>query len=433
MRVPAAILLALAMPADLSARGVPASLAALHRTMTELDRADQFDGAVVIERGGRVIFARGYGLADPFTGRSFTPDTAVDSASLAKPVTAAAVLLLAQDGRIDLEAPVACYLPGYGNASVRVSHLIAHAAGRISDKDLGGRTNADLVGEWGSREGRVAPGPRFAYCNVCYSVLAELVERVTGETLLAFARARLSLPEGATIRPWRLAEWRDRAVGFQRLADGTIQPADSYDDERFYGAANLSITARHLAQWGAAWRTGGLRAIEHFASAPAKIAGHSSGLSWGSWYCAPGRQRCHYLGHHEGYHHMLYRDGVRRLTVAMVSNNSMAPALHQRLQRALVAYAEGRPRVAAREIARVPAPRNSVPGVYQGRGGTRIDVPAGSDGKVLTVTRAGIEYDAFPVGAGVHYVPGCDAYVWARADGRLGWLSLYEDEVLERR
>ena len=229
-----------------------------------------------------------------------------------------------------------------------------------------------------------------------------------------------------TIRPPRLADWTGRAIGYRRLADGTLERADSYENELFYGTGNLSLSAAQLAQWGAEWWRG-LGPIRRAATAPALIGGRRSGLSWGNWYCGAGRRRCHYLGHHEGFHHMLYWDGGRRLAVAMISNNTLAPALQQRLQRALVAFAEGRTDAARRELANALPDVPASPGTYAlGRGAPVV--VTGEDTR-LWVERGGLRYRAFRTGAGIRYVPGLDVYVAGAPDGRLHWLSLYEDAL----
>src|SRR5262245_15374751 len=98
----------------------------LHDALEQLVRDGRFSGAVVIRDARGVRFAQGYGLADPFSGRRFTPDTPVDSASLSKPVTAAGVLLLANAGKLDLDALVRRYLPGYPHEQTTVRHLLSH-------------------------------------------------------------------------------------------------------------------------------------------------------------------------------------------------------------------------------------------------------------------------------------------------------------------
>lgn len=420
-----AALLALFAAGPAAAKGAPRGL---HQALAKLARGGEFSGAVVVEGANGVIFSRGYGFADPFARRIFTPDTPADSGSLAKPVTAAAVLLLARDGKVDLDAPVQTYLPEYPFPETAVRHLLAHSAG-LDGGAVGSivdKTNAQLLAEF--RKPGVTPlfrpGSAFTYCNFCYSTLAMLIERVSARHYLDFARARLALPGGVTIRPRSLADWRGRAIGYRRTAGGRLERADSYEGEAFYGTANLSISASQLARWGAQWRKPPLAGVVDAATTPALIDGKTSGLTWGNWYCATGGRRCHYLGHHEGFHHMLYWDRDRRLSVAMLSNNTLAPALQQRLQRAIVAFAEGRQAEAMRELASPMPTRALAAGTYNMPWG---DAAIAIDGKRVTASRSGLRYPAYPIGSGIRYIPGLDVYISGDARGRLHWLSLYDD------
>lgn len=399
----------------------------LHAALDDLAREGAFSGAVVIRDAAGVRFARGYGPADPFTGRAFTPDTPVDSGSLAKPVTAAAVLLLARDGRVDLDERVRRYLPEFPHASTTVRHLLAHSAGlplEESPEGVAGKTNEALLEEVGRRAPLFRPGSAFNYCNLCYTTLAMLIERVGGAHYLDFVRHRVLLPRGVTLRPARLAEWHGRAIGYRRSAEGRIERFDSWEGEAFYGTANFSLSAAQLAQWGSEWWRPTLAAVRAEAAKPATIAGNRSGLSWGNWYCAADGNRCHYLGHHEGFHHMLYWDAARRVSVAMVTNNALSPALHQRLQRALVAFAENRSRAARREL-RICLPAGEAPaGEFRIARGETVAVTR--SGGSVSVERRGVSYPAYPTGSPVRYVPGLDAYIAGDPQGRLHWISLYE-------
>ena len=398
--------------------------------VAQLAKEGEFAGAVVIQGPEGVRFAKGYGLADPFAGRPFTPDTPVDSASLAKPVTAAGVLMLAKDGKVDLDASVQKYIPTYPYPATTVRHLLAHSAGLPVEEmlePLGGKTNEQFLAEMAQR--KLPPlfpsGSAFVYCNLCYTTLALLIEKVAGQPYLAFVKERVALPMAVTIRPAQLADWKDRAIGYRRGTGGKVEHADSYENELFYGSANLSISAAQLAQWGAEWWKPRLASIKDTATTPATIAGKASGLSWGNWYCATDRSRCHYLGHHEGFHHMLYWDGSRNLSVAMVSNNTLSPTLQQRVQRALIAAAINADGNAQRELASPLPDMAVVPGSYTLPTGEIVKVIA--KGERVGVIRGGITYLAFKVGRGIRYVPGLDVYVAGSDDGRLHWLSLYED------
>jgi hypothetical protein len=158
---------------------------------------------------------------------------------------------------------------------------------------------------------------------------------------------------------------------------------------------------------------------------PARIGSGRSGLTLGNWYCAPQGSRCHYLGHHEGFHPMLYWDAEKRLSIAMVTNNALAPDVQQPLQRAIVTFANSRPAAGLAEIAaRLPHIQAKV-GSYRTSGGEVIKVDAGP-GPLLRLTRRRVTYDVYPAGSGIGYAPGLDAYVTGSPTGGLNMLSLYE-------
>jgi CubicO group peptidase (beta-lactamase class C family) len=427
---------ALAASAALASSAAPAAQAAGPApTLEQLARGGRFSGAVVIWSSRGPVFARGYGLADPFSGRRFTPETPVDSASLAKPVTAAAVLKLVQAGKLDLDSPVRKYLPEYPYEQGTVRQLLSHSAGLPVEQMVGplaGKTNAMFLAEMSTRKlpTLFAPGSQFVYCNLCYTTLALLIERVSGKPYLQFVRETAALLASVTIRPARLSQWNGRAIGYRRGDGGKLERADSFENELFYGAANFSISATQLARWGSEWWKPTLAPIRSVATTPATISDRRSGMTLGNWYCAPVGRRCHYLGHHEGFHHMLYWDRDRKISVAMVSNNSLSPELQQRLQRALVAFAERRNAAAQRELT-APLPDRPVdPGTYRLATGETVQIVT-RNGRTA-VNRGGVTYLAFLIGKGIRYVPGLDLYVSGAEKGGLHWLSLYEDAVAGR-
>ena len=411
-----------------AARAAPPSVEppGLHQALESLAREGEFSGAVVVRGHEGIRFARGYGWADPFEKRPFSPDTPADSGSLAKPITSAAILLLIRNGKIELDAPVQRYLPEYPHSSATVRHLLSHSAGldlKESAEGLANKSNAQLLA--GTADPLFPPGSAFSYCNLCSVTLALLIERVTGAHYLKFVTERVAVPSGVGLRPQRLADWKGRAIGYRRTAKGGIERFDSWDGELLYGAANFSISAAQLAQWGSEWWQPRLESLRAVAITPARIAAGRSGLTLGNWYCSRSGRRCHYLGHHQGFHHMLYWDADRRISVAMLSNNALAPSLQQRLQRAIVAYAENDAKRGEREIS---APLAEVPvsaGPFRLSSGDGVEVLARGNRRL--VRREGVDYPAYPIGSGIRYVPGLDVYVAGTAEGGLRWLTLYED------
>ena len=128
---------------------------------------------------------------------------------------------------------------------------------------------------------------------------------------------------------------------------------------------------------------------------------------------------------------MLYWDANDRIAVAMVSNNTLAPTLQQRLQRALIAFASGDPEAGLRELQLELQDEPVRSGHYVLP--TREVVVISSDENRVWVERHGIRYRAYPIGTGIRYVPGLDVYVAGAGEGRVHWLSLYEDMLGEAK
>jgi CubicO group peptidase (beta-lactamase class C family) len=128
-----------------------------------------------------------------------TTTTLIYMASLAKQVTAACAALLVREGLLDVDTTVAEWLPDLPPWSrmVRVRHLLHHTGGLPVDVDVAGdRTTAGILAA--ARSLDAPPGTRYAYSNVGYVVLAEIVRRTAGESLPGFAHRRIFAPPAMT-------------------------------------------------------------------------------------------------------------------------------------------------------------------------------------------------------------------------------------------
>src|SRR5947199_2617469 len=160
--------------------------------------------AVGVARNGQVLFQAGYGLADLDRQTRIDPDTAFHIASCGKQMTAAAVLMLVEEGKLDLDRPAARYLPemrGWGR-KVTIRQLLHHTAG-IPDtyealKERGGvPTGTDalrLLARWHRLDS--SPGTQFAYSDSGYDILGTLIHRVSGRTYPRFLEERIFRPAG---------------------------------------------------------------------------------------------------------------------------------------------------------------------------------------------------------------------------------------------
>jgi CubicO group peptidase (beta-lactamase class C family) len=146
-----------------------------------------------IVKDGQVVYNKGFGLADIAAGRPMTPQSVMIQASAAKPLTAAAVLGLVEQGKIDLEAHVTDYLPYFTMADPRykditVRMLLSHRSG-LPDTDNNWDTPLDPAIDpleqavrWvADKQLLFAPGTDWSYSDKNYSALGAIIAAVTGK------------------------------------------------------------------------------------------------------------------------------------------------------------------------------------------------------------------------------------------------------------
>lgn len=214
---------------------------------------------------------RAYGMASLEHGLPVTVDTVFESGSTAKQVTAAAVLMLAQDGRIGLGDDIRRYLPempDYG-APITIDHLLAHTSGLRDWGDVAAFSgwprytraydNDDAL-VIASRQTALnhAPGAAWSYTNTGYNLLAVIVQRVTGRSLADVTRERIFTPLSMTHTGWR--------DDFRRLTPGRAAGHVKEDGvyvlgapmENAYGSGGMLTTVGDLLRWRQALDRGAL-------------------------------------------------------------------------------------------------------------------------------------------------------------------------------
>lgn len=414
--------------------------------LAPLVAANEFTGAVVLMREGEVVYRRGFGMANHREGVPFTPETPVDGASLAKTFTAAGVRLLAEEGRVDLEAPVALYLPEYPHPRTTVRHLLSHSNGLPPDYAFfephirPGEvwTTGAMLHLTGKHapEPSFEPGSRFEYSNLGFDAAGLLIERVSGRDYEGFVRERFFEPAGMTgsfARPARLFDWAGTRTEGYAWVDGAWMPNDALDLEAFLGASNLYFTAEDLARWGEAHVRGAAlpEVILRAGLRPLEFEGAGLPMTGLAWYCDERQVRCNYSGHHAGFHDFLHWDLERREVAVFVSNSTLPAWRIATLQRDLVRVLAG----GAPEEARPPsfAPLGDLEvgelaGRYDTPGQPVVELVAGEGGLRLRLGQ-GAPADAYPAGPQVLYVPGYDAFLGFTVDGPEPVLHLRSVEV----
>jgi uncharacterized protein YbbC (DUF1343 family)/CubicO group peptidase (beta-lactamase class C family) len=167
-----------------------------------IDRGDVAGAVVAVVRGQEIVFHAAYGLRTKDPDEPMKVDTVFDLASLTKALaTAPSILLLVEQKKLSLAAPVARYLPvlgSKGKEAITVEQLLLHTSGLRADIGVGDFTHGrdEALRRIGALELESEPGARFEYSDLGYVVLGALVEKVSGTPLDAFARASFYAPLG---------------------------------------------------------------------------------------------------------------------------------------------------------------------------------------------------------------------------------------------
>lgn len=247
---------------------IPAALAQTDPAIeTRLDaRFDEladagFTGFAVIAHDGEIIFSRGAGLADPATNRPFTLDTQVDTGSITKSFTGMAIASLIDAGRLSPDAVLADFfddLPA-DKAGITVQQMLTHSAGfpdAVGD-DLAQEGWDSFAEKAFGAELLFEPGADYAYSNVGYSLLAAIIERVTGQSYEAFLVDDILLPAGITHTGYELAY--DDALAARSRGGEAVRQASwggHTPNWNLIGNGGLVSTARDMIAWETGYSDG---------------------------------------------------------------------------------------------------------------------------------------------------------------------------------
>ncbi|MDX1383017.1 MAG: serine hydrolase domain-containing protein, partial [Thermoanaerobaculia bacterium] len=254
----------LAVPA---AAGAEALAESIDAKLSQLERDSGFAGVVLVATPAGVLLEKGFGLADREAGVPFTPATVSTVGSITKQFTGAAILALREEGRLALGDPLHRFFPAAppDKRSITLHQLLTHTAGFPghlgADEDYVGRVAyLDLAF---SAELLFEPGSRHRYSNVGYSILAAVIEGLTGGSYEAYLRARFFDPLGMTDTGYTMPDWDLRRVakGYRKEAVyGRVLDKQAASGRGFswhlVGNGGIHSTVRDLGRWVVALRRG---------------------------------------------------------------------------------------------------------------------------------------------------------------------------------
>lgn len=222
---------------------------------------NQFSGTVLVARDGKPVFREGFGFANRELNVPVAPDSIFRIGSITKQFTAAAIMQLAEAGKLSVEDPISKY---YANApatwaKVTLRHLLSHRSGigdytslpnffeKLAAED---RTPEQIIAMTRDAPMEFEPGTKFAYNNSGYIVLGYVIEKVSGQSYADYVEQHIFKPLGlkdtgyevsTTVLPRRVAGY-----GF---ADGKWTNATYLSMSLPYAAGSLYSTVDDLLAW----------------------------------------------------------------------------------------------------------------------------------------------------------------------------------------
>jgi CubicO group peptidase (beta-lactamase class C family) len=336
----------------------PAKVDALFSNIT----ASSPGAAVLVIKDGHTVFQRGYGVADLRTLHKIDEHTNFRLASVTKPFTAMAIVLLVHDGKLRYEEPLTEIFPefpAYGK-TIAIRNLLNHTSGLLDYEHLMakqyGKTPDDQIPQIHdagvlallekASTTNFPAGTRWVYSNSGYCVLAMAVEKVSGQPFGQFLHDRIFAPLGMTNT---LAyekgknEVANRAYGHTREGH-SFRETDQSSTSATLGDGGVYTSLTDMARWDAALSRHTLLSAKemqpavtpvHPTAAPAEENGHPVSYGFG-WYLEPykGHQRMWHYGETIGFRNSIQRFPKDNLTVIVLANRTDLSAIDLALKTA---------------------------------------------------------------------------------------------------
>lgn len=336
----AGLLILLTVAGHASASETPDPASRVDELLATWDGDDRPGAAVAVIRNGKILYQKGFGMADLERGVPITPESVFEIGSVSKQFTAMCILLLENDGKLALDDNIRTYIPEMPEyeRQITLRHLLHHISGVRDIETLVPLAGMPWVNYFSDKQMlelitrqkalNFLPGEQFLYSNSGYILLAQVVSRVSGQSLRDFAQERIFGPLGMkhTVfwdHPGQIVP--NRALAYSPQSEG------GYELEMwnmaFAGPAGLYTTLGDLALWAANFydnKLGGGAALIRKMETPGLLEnGESSGYAAGLMVRSDnGLPLIRHDGAWMGYRAILLRYPEQRLSIALLSNVS---------------------------------------------------------------------------------------------------------------
>jgi D-alanyl-D-alanine carboxypeptidase len=357
----------------------PDLVSAIDALMREAYPPTEPGAAVIAVRDGETILRAGYGMAHLELGVPIEPDMVFRLGSITKQITAVAILMLMEQGLLQLDDPITTFIPDYPTHAhtITIEHLLTHTSGIQSYTDMPSWdavwrkdfTVPELIDFFKHQPMQFAPGTRWAYNNSAYFLLGAVIEKVSGKPYEQFLQEQIFAPLGmrqtAYDRPLPIVP--RRAAGYSKGPDGYTN-AEYLSMTQPHAAGAIASTVDDLARWDASLTACTLvsaeslaRAWEPYQLADGKRTGYGYGWAVSSWQ---GSRIIEHGGGIHGFVTFALRMPEERTFVALLSNNAGGRS-PEFLALQIAAHLIGRPYAIPAPIALSPEALPAYAGTYQ--------------------------------------------------------------------
>ncbi len=214
--------------------------------------------SVAVAQDGKLTFAKAFGLADMAAGRAAATNTRYAVGSISKQFTAAALLLLQEEGKLSIDDRVSKFFPNLRRAGdITIRQLLSHTSGYedyapqdyIIPEWTQPITPAAICDRWAMKPLNFEPGAKWQYSNTNYVLAGQIFEKAAGQGLVAFLKQRIFTPlDMASAGDWPPGDPLD-AVAYTRYALGPPRPVKREAAGWYFAAGELAMTPSDLAKW----------------------------------------------------------------------------------------------------------------------------------------------------------------------------------------
>ena len=228
----------------------------------------KFNGSVLVSDQGKVVFKKGFGMANMEWDIPNQPNTKHRLGSITKQFTAMLILQLAAEGKLDLQAPITTYLPDYPKATgdkITTHHLLTHTAGIpnytsfpgfFKDESRNPYKPLDFTEKFANKDLEFEPGERFNYSNSGYFLLGVIIETLSGKTYEQMLHDKIFKPLNMNDTGYDNHDdiLKNRATGYEKEA-GKLINSKYLDMSIPYAAGSMYSTVEDLYLWDQALYT----------------------------------------------------------------------------------------------------------------------------------------------------------------------------------